>query len=291
MPGDLSGGMKKRAGLARAMALDPSILLVDEPSAGLDPITAARDRRTARQDEAGRDHARRGHAQHSERARRSATGSPCCTRAACSPAARSRRSTPVKSRSSRRSCVHKEAASGDTGETGGRRRVRAGRPPAVRRRAVHDRRSADGLREEVHRLHRVQEDHRPATWRDRAGVRRQGRIHHADPPAGHAERKVPGEARDHRGSASTRAHRLAGHDRDRGARGRELSRHRHGIGRRPDRGPERDDCRQGAVRHRRSHAADGRHDHEGQRHDRRHEGRRAARRRRPSPTPSTTRTR
>jgi len=41
MPSQLSGGMKKRAALARAMAMDPEILFFDEPSAGLDPITAA----------------------------------------------------------------------------------------------------------------------------------------------------------------------------------------------------------------------------------------------------------
>jgi phospholipid/cholesterol/gamma-HCH transport system ATP-binding protein len=41
MPSDISGGMRKRVGLARALALEPAVVMFDEPTAGLDPITAA----------------------------------------------------------------------------------------------------------------------------------------------------------------------------------------------------------------------------------------------------------
>ena len=42
LPSEISGGMKKRAGLARALALDPEIVFFDEPTAGLDPIPPRR---------------------------------------------------------------------------------------------------------------------------------------------------------------------------------------------------------------------------------------------------------
>ena len=150
MPADLSGGMRKRAGLARAMALDPDILLVDEPSAGLDPITADEiDELLVELKKKGTTLVVVTHNIPSARhvgdelamlhegkviARGTAAELDRATTSWCA-----------------RSCGRKDRGrADDVIESGRRRRVRGHRRAAVHRRALHDRRAAHAVRGALH---------------------------------------------------------------------------------------------------------------------------------------------
>ncbi len=104
--------------------------------------------------------------------------SRCSTKGGSSRAGRRRTSTPAAIRSSRPSCARKEAADGYSSPAGRRRRLRDRGAGPVRDRPVHDWRTAARLRPESRSLYGVPDHHRPAAWRDRARLRRTGRLGH-----------------------------------------------------------------------------------------------------------------
>ena len=152
-----------------------------------------------------------------------------------------------------------------TGAPGRRRRLRARRPAAVRGRPVHDRRPPDGVREEVHDLH-ASSRRSPACSRAaivRVSGAKAGVDHSRSSPPNRPSGKFRVEleiTEDLHPLVRTRLDRV---DRDRRAGRRQLSRRRDAAPTPPRRRARRDDSQQGAVRDRRSDAADGRHDREG----------------------------
>ena len=70
MPSELSGGMRKRVALARSIALEPEIILYDEPTTGLDPVSSEKIASSSSTEPAAPDDVRRRHARHRDRADR-----------------------------------------------------------------------------------------------------------------------------------------------------------------------------------------------------------------------------